>query len=77
RNSQIEEIDDIQDVNSLYVQPMQSNLNNQNSHQIIHYTNPRHVQPLQSNINNQNPQQIVCKNNLQSECLQQIVSQNQ
>ncbi|CAG8788991.1 8602_t:CDS:1, partial [Dentiscutata erythropus] len=77
RNSQIEKIDNTRDVNSLYVQPTQSNLNNQNSRQIIHHTNPRHVQPLQSNINNQNLQQIVRQNNLQSECLQQIVSQNQ
>ncbi|CAG8836242.1 41839_t:CDS:2, partial [Gigaspora margarita] len=69
RSPQIEEIDDTRDVNSLNVQPTQSNLNNQNSHQIIHHTNSQHVQPLQSNINNQTHNKF--------ECLQQIVSQNQ
>ncbi|CAG8622506.1 17831_t:CDS:2, partial [Cetraspora pellucida] len=70
-------IDDTRDMNSLHVQPTQSNLNNQNTQQIVHHMNSQYVPPLQSNINNQNPQQIVRQNNLQNECLQQIVSQNQ
>ncbi|CAG8746316.1 33411_t:CDS:2, partial [Racocetra persica] len=74
RYPQIEEIDD-QDANSLHFQPMQSNLNNQNSRQIVHHMIPQHEQPMQSN--NQNSRQIVHQNNLQNEFLQQLLSQNQ